>query len=173
MSVKKAKKPRRSAEEQFEALPVAETVELVPAQVKAQPERYKQIGEERTFEVDITPPKLFKREIVRPKFKLIDDRDAPPVIEPALPRPAVCSYASAGLMAYVVWSKYLHHLPLYRQEKMSAHWGAQLSPTSRWPIGSVMWPTGLSQSMGACGNVCSREIIYRRTRLQSATWTRI
>ena len=126
----KAKKPRRSAEEQFEALPVAETVELVPAQVKAQPERYKQIGEERTFEVDITPPKLFKREIVRPKFKLIDDRDAPPVIEPALPRPAVCSYASAGLMAYVVWSKYLHHLPLYRQEKMSAHWGAQLSRKS-------------------------------------------
>ena len=116
----KAKKPRRSAGEQFEALPVAETVELVPAQVKAQPQRYKRIGEERTFEVDITPPKLFKREIVRPKFKLIDDRDAPPVIEPALLRPAVCSYASAGLMAYVVWSKYLHHLPLYRQEKMSA-----------------------------------------------------
>ena len=124
---KKAKKPRRSAEEQFEQLPVVETVELVPAEVEAEPERYKRIGEERTFEVDITPPKLFKREIVRPKFKLIDDRDAPPVIEPALPRPAVCSYASAGLMAYVVWSKYLHHLPLYRQEKMSAHWGAQLS----------------------------------------------
>lgn len=124
---KKAKKPRRSAEEQFEALPVAETVERVPAVVQAEPERYKRIGEERSFEVDITPPKLFKREIIRPKFKRLDDRDAPPVIEPALPRPAVCSYASAGLMAYVVWSKYLHHLPLYRQEKMSAHWGAQLS----------------------------------------------
>jgi transposase len=124
---KKAKKPRRSAEEQFEALPVAESVELIPAEVKANPERYKWIGEERTFEVDITAPKLFKREIVRPKFKCLDDRNAPPVIEPALPRPAVCSYASAGLMAYVVWSKYLHHLPLYRQEKMSAHWGVQLS----------------------------------------------
>lgn len=124
---KKGKKPRLSAEEQFEKLPVAETVELIPAAVQADPERYKQIGEERTFEVDITPPKLFKREIVRPKFRCLDDRDAPPVIEPALPRPAVCSYASAGLMAYVVWSKYLHHLPLYRQEKMSAHWGAQLS----------------------------------------------
>ncbi len=124
---KKAKKPRLSAREQFERLPVAETVELVPAEVKADPERYKQIGEERSFEVDITPPKLFKREIVRLKFKCLDGRDAPPVIEPALPRPAVCSYASAGLMAYVVWSKYLHHLPLYRQEKMSAHWGAQLS----------------------------------------------
>lgn len=124
---KKAKKPRRSAEEQFEKLPILETVELVPAEVTAQPELYKRIGEERTFEVDITPPKLFKREIVRPKFKLIDDRGAAPIIEPALPRPAVCSFASAGLMAYVVWSKYLHHLPLYRQEKMSAHWGAQLS----------------------------------------------
>lgn len=124
---KKAKKPRRSAEEQFEALPVVETVELIPAQVKAAPERYKRIGEERTFEVDITPPKLFKREIIRPRFKCLDDRDIPPVVAPALPRPAVCSYASAGLMAYVVWSKYLHHQPLYRQEKMSAHWGAQLS----------------------------------------------
>jgi transposase len=124
---KKGKKPRLSAEEQFEKLPVVETVELIPAAVQAEPERYKRIGEERTFEVDITPPKLFKREIVRPKFRCLDDRDAPPVIEPALPRPAVCSYASAGLMAYVVWSKYLHHLPLYRQEKMSAHWGAQLS----------------------------------------------
>ena len=124
---KKSKKPRPSAEEQFEKLPVIETVQLIPEEVKAEPENYKQIGEERTFEVDITPPKLFKREIIRPKFKRLDDRDAPPVIEPALPRPAVCSYASAGLMAYVVWSKYLHHLPLYRQEKMSAHWGAQLS----------------------------------------------
>ena len=124
---KAKKKPRRSAEEQFKALPVAETIELVPAEVEAEPERYQRIGEERTFEVDITPPKLFKRAIIRPKFKCLDDRDAPPVIEPALPRPAVCSYASAGLMAYVVWSKYLHHLPLYRQEKMSAHWGAQLS----------------------------------------------
>jgi len=124
---KKAKKPRLSAEEQFEKLPVVETVELIPEVVKAKPERFKKIGEERSFEVDITPPKLFKREIVRPKFRCLDDRDAPPVIEPALPRPAVCSYASSGLMAYVVWSKYLHHLPLYRQEKMSAHWGAQLS----------------------------------------------
>ena len=124
---KKTKKPRPSAEEQFAKLPVLETLELVPAVVQAQPQRYRKIGEERTFEVDITPPKLFKREIVRPKFKCLDDRDAPPLIEPALSRPAVCSYASAGLMAYVVWSKYLHHLPLYRQEKMSAHWGAQLS----------------------------------------------
>ena len=31
------------------------------------------------------------------------------------------------LLAYVTLSKYRDHLPLYRQEKMSAHWGATLS----------------------------------------------
>jgi transposase len=35
------------------------------------------------------------------------------VIAPAVPRPATGGYASAGLIAYVVVSKYQHHLPLY------------------------------------------------------------
>lgn len=127
---KKQPRCRCSTEEHFEKLPVMETVERIPEEVTANPEAYERISEERSFEVDITPPKLFKREIVRPKYKRIGQRGTPPVIAPALPRPAVCSYASAGLMAYVVWSKYLHHLPLYRQEKMSAHWGARLSRKS-------------------------------------------
>ncbi len=40
-------------------------------------------------------------------------------------------YASAGLLAYVVISKYQHHLPLCRIEAMSAQWG---SPLSRKPM---------------------------------------
>lgn len=113
--------------EVFAGLPIAETVKIIPEEVQAEPEAFEQISEERTFEVDLIGPKLVKREIVRPKFRRKADRTAAPVVAPALPRPAVGGYAAAGLIAYVVISKYQHHLPLYRLEAMSAQWGAELS----------------------------------------------
>lgn len=127
--VPKAEK-RPLAAEVFKNLPVAETLEILPDEVKAEPQAYERIGEERTFEVEIVGPQLVKREIVRPKFKKKADREQPPVVAPALPRAAVGGYASAGLIAYVVVSKYQHHLPLYRLESMSQRWGARLSRQS-------------------------------------------
>ena len=49
------------------------------------------------------------------------------MIAPAVPRVVMGGYASAGLLAYVVSSKYQFHLPLYRIEAMSAQWGAELN----------------------------------------------
>lgn len=123
-------KPRSTPTEAFARLPVSETVEIVPEEVKAQPEAFEKIGEERTFEVDVTPPKLFKREFIRPKFRAKADRTQAPVVAPALPRCVPGGYASAGLVAFVVVSKYCHHLPLARLEKMSCHWGGRLSRQS-------------------------------------------
>lgn len=120
-------KKRDLPAERFKNLPVLETTELIPDAVKADPEAYERIGQEETFEVKITPPKLWKRAIVRPKFRHKLDRSRPPTIAPALKRPIDGSYASAELLAYIALGKYLYHIPLYRQEKMSAHWGAQLS----------------------------------------------
>lgn len=111
----------------FAGLPVVETVELLPDEVKAEPEAFERISEERTFEVDLIGPKLVKREIVRPKFRRKAEREMPPVIASALPRVAMGGYAAAGLIAYVIVSKYQHHLPLYRIESMSPQWGAPLS----------------------------------------------
>jgi transposase len=113
--------------EVFANVPVVETIELVPDEVKAEPEAFEQISEERTFEVELIGPKLVKREFVRPKYRRKGDRDQAPVMAPALPRVAAGGYASAGLIAYIVISKYQHHLPLYRLESMSAQWGAQLN----------------------------------------------
>jgi transposase len=50
-------------------------------------------------------------------------------------------YASAGLLASVVVSKYVHHLPLFRQEKMSERWGARLSRQSMadWVAVTAQW----------------------------------
>jgi transposase len=113
--------------EVFAKLPVTETLQIVPDEVKAAPDAFEQISEERTFEVDLIGPKLVKREIVHPKFRRRADRGQAPLIAPALPRVAAGGYASAGLIAYILISKYQHHLPLYRLESMSAQWGAALS----------------------------------------------
>jgi transposase len=127
-TVRQEKRPLPA--ENFTRLPVQEVVEIVPAPVQAEPAAYEKIGEERTFEVDVVPPKLFKREIVRPKFKRRDDRTQPPVVAPAPARAVAGGYASAGLLAWIALSKYVDHVPLYRLEQMSARWGATLSRSS-------------------------------------------
>ena len=113
--------------ETFANLPVIETIELIPEAVKAAPQDYERIGEERTFEVDIVQPKLVKREIVRPKYRLKADKSLAPVVAPAPARAVSGGYASAGLLAWVALSKYVDHIPLYRLEQMSARWGARIS----------------------------------------------
>jgi transposase len=112
--------------ESFAHLPVKETVVIEPEAVKADPELYEKIGEERTFEVDMVPPQLFKREIVRPKYRHRLDRNRAPLVAPAPVRPVAGGYASAGLLAWIAIAKYLDHLPLARQEKMFARWGAPI-----------------------------------------------
>ncbi len=113
--------------ETFARLPVKEIVEIVPDEVKAEPDAFEKIGEERTFEVDVVPPRLFKREFVRPKYRRKAERTEAPVIAAAPARPVPGGYASAGLLAWIVVSKYQFHLPLYRLESMSAQWGATIS----------------------------------------------
>ena len=66
--------------ESFAHLPVQETVVIEPPAVQADLTLYEKIGEERTFEVDVVPPKLFKREIVRPKYRHRLDRNRAPLL---------------------------------------------------------------------------------------------
>ena len=119
--------PRPLPAENFAHLPVKETVVIEPVAVQADPTLYERIGEERTFEVDVIPPQLFKREIVRPKYRHRLDRSRAPLAAAAPARPVAGGYASAGLLAWVMIAKYCDHLPLYRQEKMLARWGAKIS----------------------------------------------
>jgi transposase len=132
---------RPAPEKAFEKLPVQEVVVIEPEPVKANPEAYERIGEERTFEVEIVAPKLFKREIVRPKYKAKEDRAQPPVVAPAPPRAVPGGHASAGLLAWVCRAKYLDHLPLYRQESMFARWGAEIprSTLCEWVRVAADW----------------------------------
>ena len=140
---------RPTPAETFANLPVTETIEIIPEEVKANPELYERIGEERTFEVDIVTAKLVKREIVRPKYRLKADKRLAPLVAPAPARVAMGGYASAGLIAWVALSKYVDHLPLYRLEQMSSRWGGR-SAARRCATGSRWPPTGWSRFTGGC-----------------------
>jgi transposase len=128
--IKSTKEKRPLPAETFAKLPVNETVVIEPEEVKLEPEAFEKIGEEKTFEVDITPPKLFKREIIRPKYQRIADKAAAPVVAAAPERVVSGGYASAGLLAWVLLSKFMHHLPLFRLEQMSERWGARIARQS-------------------------------------------
>lgn len=127
--------------ESFAHLPVKETIEIVPEAVQADPTLFERIGEEESFEVDIVPPKLFKRRIVRPKYRHRLERSRAPVVAPAPARTVPGGYVSAGLLAWILLSKYVDHQPLYRQEQMSARWGARIARQTmvEWIAFAAAW----------------------------------
>jgi transposase len=133
--------PRRTPAETFAHVPVTETVEIVPEAVKQDPDLYECIGEERTFEIDLMPARLVKRELVRPKYRHRLDRSRAPLLAAAPERVVPGGYASAGLIASIVIGKYVDHLPLFRQEKMSERWGAKISRRSMcdWVEVAALW----------------------------------
>jgi transposase len=75
-------------------LPV-ERVVLVPDEVKANPEAFRQIDEVVTKELDWDPARFFWRHYVRPKFVLKASVPAPSVVEPTKPDAATREKLSA------------------------------------------------------------------------------
>ncbi len=105
------KKRRASRPRLPENLPT-EDIQVDPDEVKADPQSYKRIGEEVTEELDLIPPKYFRRRYIRGKYVRKDDRSQPPVIAALPPRLIDNSYASAGLLTDIVVKKYVDHQPL-------------------------------------------------------------
>jgi len=92
--------------------------EIVPEEVKADPEAYERIGEETTRELDVIPMKFVQRVTVRPKFKRKGQPGAAPFCAPLPPRLVPGGIPAAGLVAQIIVWKYADHMPLYRLEKV-------------------------------------------------------
>jgi transposase len=72
------------------------------------------IGEEITEILDYKPSRLFVKKFVRPKYKMPEVENVIVIAElPSLPIPR--GNAGAGLLSHILVSKYVDHLPLYRQ----------------------------------------------------------
>jgi len=110
-----------------EDLPTEDIV-LDPDEVTADPQAYRCIGEDITQELDVVPPKYFRRRFIRRKYVSKVERDRPPIIAPLPPRLIPGGYAGVGLVTDVAVKKYLDHLPLYRQEQiLKMRYGIEIS----------------------------------------------
>jgi transposase len=115
-------------------LPVVEQV-IDPEEVTALPEQWRCIGEEVSEQLDYEPARFLKRRLVRRKYVSRQEVWAQPIIAPL---PSVLQErgsAAPGLLAQIIVSKFVDHLPLYRQEQIyRTRYGISLSrPTMvRW-----------------------------------------
>ena len=103
-----------------------ETHEVViePEEVQAHPDGWKRISEERTEQLDWVAAKIIKRVFIRPRYV----KDEQFAIAPLPPQPIEQGMVGPGLLAQILVSKYEHHLPLFRQEKMfRQQFGVELS----------------------------------------------
>jgi transposase len=103
-------------------------VDIPEAEKQAVGGTWVKIGEEVSEKLDYTPSSLFVRRIVRPKY-VVRFKNKPDELKIAeLPPEALPkSKAAPGLVADVVVSKLVDHLPLYRQEKRYSRQGIELS----------------------------------------------
>src|SRR5215471_18604842 len=85
------------------------------------------IGAEVSERLDYRPASLFVRQVVRPSYACrVCERagDNPQIVQPSLPpEPIPRGIAAAGLLAHVIVSTYVDHLPLYRQESILGRLG--------------------------------------------------
>jgi transposase len=105
-----------------------EVIDIPGAEKLAVGGTWVRIGEEVSERLDYTPSSLFVRRTVRPKYVVRFTAKPDEMKVAALPAEALPkSKAAPGLVADVVVSKLVDHLPLYRQEKRYARQGVELS----------------------------------------------
>jgi transposase len=91
---------------------------IIPEQVMASPDDYREIGEPEVTEIiDLEPAKFIKIKQLYPRFVFKADRNAAPLTAPRPPRVLLGGLASVRLLVHVILAKYLEHMPLYRQEQ--------------------------------------------------------
>lgn len=99
-------------------------VDHVIEPVEAVVEGAKKIGEEITEILEYVPGKLFVNRYIRPKYKLPEDKGIVIGHLPSLPIPR--GNVGPGLLAHITVSKFVDHVPFYRQMQQFKREGIHL-----------------------------------------------
>ncbi|MGH7393561.1 MAG: IS66 family transposase, partial [Candidatus Rokuibacteriota bacterium] len=99
----------------------------------------KKIGEEITEELEYQPGELYVKRYVRPKYARPEGEG---IVVATLPsRPIEKGIAGPALLAHILMSKFVDHLPLYRQRQQFRRQGVEISGATMdgWVTGSCQW----------------------------------
>ena len=86
----------------------------------------KRVGELVTEELVVKPPEFLVRQLVQGRFCCEDCMNRT-IEKPLPPRPIEQGRPSPSLLAYIIVSKWVDHMPLYRQEQIYKRIGYALS----------------------------------------------
>lgn len=112
-----------------EHLPIGDTVVLdLPDEQKA---GLVLIRREISWEIDYRPSAFFRRQFVRPVYAHPKRLHAP-LMAAMPPRVIVAGMVGPGFVTHTLVSKYVDHLPLYRQESIDARAGVAISRQARF-----------------------------------------
>jgi len=121
-----------------ETLPVVEEI-IEP--VGLTPDMTK-IGEEITEILEYTPAQFFKRRIIRPKY--VNKQTQEIKIAKLPSRPIEKCLAGNSVLTQILVSKYVDHLPLYRQQQIFKRAEIEIAPSTidSWVelTGHLLWP---------------------------------
>jgi transposase len=114
------------------------------------PEGAVKISEEVTEVLEYTPSEVYVRRIVRPKYASPKTDGETQISIASLPSlPIEKGSAGAGLLAYLIASKYVDHLPFYRLNKILARNGVKIpEPTiGGWVKKCCQWMEPLYEAI--------------------------
>lgn len=105
---------------------------------KAAFDKVERIGEDVCETLEYTPAKLIVIEHVRAKYACRKDGESTIRTAFAQPSPLPKSNAGAGLLAHILVSTFVDHLPIHRQEKIFSRQGVDLprSTLCEWKLAS-------------------------------------
>jgi transposase len=92
------------------------------------PEGSKKIGEDITEILEYKKAEIYVKKYVRPRYALPNEEGIKTANLPSLPIPK--GNAGPGLLAHVIGSKYIDHLPLYRQIQQFERLGLEISAST-------------------------------------------
>jgi transposase len=122
---KKAKKEKEQPVRALLAAHLPRKEEII--EPKKKEEGSKKIGEEITEILEYNPAKLYVRRIIRPKYVTRDEQITIGIL-PSLPIPK--GNAGASLLAHIQVSKWVDHLPYYRQIQIFKRSGVRLNKST-------------------------------------------
>ncbi len=113
-----AAKTRRTKADRFpKNLKILVDRVTIPDEVLANPDDWKEIGEEHHDELDVIKAEIFWRRTIRKKFVHKADKARPPVIAPAPLSTIPGTLLAPALAAQIITDNYQDHLPHYRQSQ--------------------------------------------------------
>ena len=149
LAAEPASEPRKPARRPLpESLPRESIVHEAPCQCPGCGGALRPAGEDASEMIEWVPSHLKVIRHVRPKYAC--DRCEKIVQAPAPSRPIARGLAGPGLLAHVLVSKYVDHLPLYRQCQMYARDGIELerSTLADWVGGAHALIAPLTEALG-------------------------